>query len=45
MSKKNKYRVHADFPEMRTVKEIVLYGAEHGAVVHFAQAPEQISDL
>ncbi len=31
MSKKNKYRVHADFPEMRTVKEIVLYGAEHGA--------------
>lgn len=30
MSKKNKYRSFAQFPEMHTVKEIVLYGAEHG---------------
>ena len=31
MSKKNTSRVYASFPDIHTVKEIVLYGAEHGA--------------
>jgi long-chain acyl-CoA synthetase len=31
MNTKNQYRKFAQFPDMHTVKEIVLYGAEHGA--------------
>ena len=31
MKTKNTHREAAQFPEMRTVKQIVLYGAEHGA--------------
>ena len=31
MKTKNSHRETAQFPEMRTVKQIVLYGAEHGA--------------
>ena len=31
MKTKSRYRITAQFPEMHTVKEIVLYGAEHGA--------------
>ena len=31
MKTKSRYRITAQFPEMHTVKEIVLYGAQHGA--------------